>query len=86
MSSQPEFTSVTVPARIADLEFTYLRPANFNVVELPNEKPNFDDPTAYHLYYGDGEGSPGTSIQRVGPPFASTTPTRAAEFVSPAFG
>src|SRR5262245_51191944 len=48
MSPQPEFTSVTVPARIADLEFTYLRPANFNVVELPNEKPNFDDPTAFY--------------------------------------
>jgi hypothetical protein len=48
MSSQPEFTSVTVPARIADLEFTYLRPANFNAVDLPNEKPNFDDPTAFY--------------------------------------
>lgn len=23
---------------------------------------NFDDPTAYHLYYGDGAGSPGTSM------------------------
>jgi glyoxalase family protein len=23
---------------------------------------NFDDPTAYHLYYGDGAGSPGTII------------------------
>src|SRR5579885_2437187 len=23
---------------------------------------NFDDPTAYHLYYGDGLGSPGTTI------------------------
>ena len=47
MSSQPEFSLVTVPARIADLEFTYLRPANFQVVDLPNEKPNFDDATAF---------------------------------------
>ncbi|RYG35369.1 ring-cleaving dioxygenase, partial [bacterium] len=23
---------------------------------------NFDDPTAYHLYYGDGAGSPGTAM------------------------
>lgn len=23
---------------------------------------NFDDPTAYHLYYGDASGSPGTAI------------------------
>src|SRR5215207_2796627 len=48
MSSQPEFSLVTVPARIADLEFTYLRPANFQVVDLPNEKPNFDDATAFY--------------------------------------
>ena len=48
MSSQPEFTPATVPARIADLEFTYLRPANFQVVELPEEKPNFDDPATFY--------------------------------------
>jgi hypothetical protein len=48
MPSQPEFSLVTVPARIADLEFTYLRPANFHVVDLPDEKPNFDDPAAFY--------------------------------------
>ena len=48
MSNQPEFSLVTVPARIADLEFTYLRPASFNVIELPTEKPNFEDPTAFY--------------------------------------
>ena len=47
MSSQPEFTLVTVPPRIADLEFTYLRPANFHVIDLPDEKPNFEDPAAF---------------------------------------
>ena len=47
MSHQPEFSLVNVPARVADLEFTYLRPANFHVVDLPNENPNFDDPTAF---------------------------------------
>jgi hypothetical protein len=48
MSSQPEFSLVTVPSRIADLEFTYLRPANFQLVDLPAEKPSFDDPTAFY--------------------------------------
>lgn len=48
MSKQPEFSLVTVPARIADLEFTYLRPADFHVVDLPTEKPNFEDPTAFY--------------------------------------
>jgi hypothetical protein len=31
-------------------------------------------------------GSPGMSIQRVGPPAASTTPIRPAELVVPALG
>jgi hypothetical protein len=48
MSNQPEFSLVTVPARIADLEFTYLRPANFNVIDLPVEKPDFEDPAAFY--------------------------------------
>jgi hypothetical protein len=48
MTPTPEFSLVTVPARIADLEFTYLRPANFQVIDLPNESPSFDDPTAFH--------------------------------------
>jgi hypothetical protein len=48
MSHPPEFSLVTVPARIADLEFTYLRPAEFHVVDLPTEKPNFDDPAAFY--------------------------------------
>jgi hypothetical protein len=47
MSSSSEFTPVDVPARVADLAFSYLRPANFNVIDLPDEKPNFDDPTAF---------------------------------------
>ena len=48
MSHQPEFSLVTVPARIADLEFTYLRPADFRVIDLPAETPNFEDPTAFY--------------------------------------
>src|SRR5688572_16407466 len=48
MSDQPEFSLVTVPPRIADLEFTYLRPAGFHVVDLPTEKPDFEDPTAFY--------------------------------------
>jgi hypothetical protein len=47
MSSSPEFTLTQVPARIADLEFSYLRPANFNIVELPDEKPDFEKPATF---------------------------------------
>jgi hypothetical protein len=48
MSNEPEFSLVTVPARIADLEFTYLRPANFKVIDLPVETPNFEDPATFY--------------------------------------
>lgn len=48
MSSSPQFTRVQVPARIADLEFNYLRPADFHVVPLPNETPDFSQPTCFH--------------------------------------
>jgi hypothetical protein len=48
MSAQPEFTPTEVPARIADLAFTYLRPANFQVVPLPEEKPDFEKPTTFY--------------------------------------
>jgi hypothetical protein len=45
--SSPEFTSVTVPARIADLAFSYLLPADFRVVPLPDEKPEFENPASF---------------------------------------
>lgn len=48
MSSSPEFTPTEVPARIADLAFSYLRPADFQVVQLPDEKPDFDKPTSFY--------------------------------------
>ena len=48
MSTQPEFSLVTVPARIADLEFTYLHPADFHVVNVPVEKPDFEEPSAFY--------------------------------------
>jgi hypothetical protein len=47
MSSQPEYTLVQVPARIANLGFSYLRPTDFHVVPLPDETPNFEDPTKF---------------------------------------
>jgi hypothetical protein len=47
MSATPEFTPTEVPARIADLAFSYLRPANFNVIDLPDEKPDFEKPTTF---------------------------------------
>jgi hypothetical protein len=47
MSSSSEFTLVQVPARIADLEFTYLRPAHFQAVELTDETADFVEPTKF---------------------------------------
>lgn len=46
-AASPEFTHVNVPARIAGLAFSYLRPANFNVVDLPDDVPDFENPTAF---------------------------------------
>src|SRR2546421_3540329 len=50
---------------------------------------NFDDPTSYHLYYGDEQGSPGTIMTffawpdaprgRVGPPQLTTISFAAPE-------
>jgi hypothetical protein len=37
-----------VPARIADLAFSYLRPANFQAVTMPDEKPDFEKPTSFY--------------------------------------
>lgn len=48
MSSTPEFSLVQVPARIAHLDFSYLQPANFQVITLPDEQPNFDEPTTFY--------------------------------------
>lgn len=47
MSSPPEFIPTDVPARIADLAFGYLRPAGFHVVQIPDERPDFDQPTTF---------------------------------------
>ncbi|MBL9212358.1 MAG: hypothetical protein JNL92_17995 [Opitutaceae bacterium] len=47
MTAAPEFTPTHVPARIADLAFTYLCPANFHVVQIPDERPDFDQPTSF---------------------------------------
>ena len=46
-SASPEFTPTEVPVRIADLAFSYLRPANFHVVQIPDERPDFDQPTSF---------------------------------------
>lgn len=48
MSSSPEFVPTEVPARIADLAFSYLRPAHFQPVQVPDEKPDFDQPTSFY--------------------------------------
>lgn len=47
MSTAPEFVPTEVPARIADLAFSYLRPAGFHEVQIPDERPDFDQPTAF---------------------------------------
>lgn len=47
MPATPEFTPTDVPARIADLAFSYLCPANFHVVQIPDERPDFDQPTSF---------------------------------------
>jgi len=47
MATSPEFVPTEVPARIADLAFSYLRPANFHVVQVPDERPDFDQPTTF---------------------------------------
>jgi hypothetical protein len=45
MSSSPAI--VDVPARIAGLSFTYLRPADFHAIELPDETPDFEQPEKF---------------------------------------
>lgn len=45
--SSSDFTHVNVPARIADLRFSYLKPADFQVMDLPDEKPDFEKPTSF---------------------------------------
>ncbi len=45
--SSSQFTPTEVPARIADLAFSYMRPADFQIVTLPEERPDFDKPTAF---------------------------------------
>jgi hypothetical protein len=47
MSSSAEFIPTDVPARIADLAFSYLRPSGFQVVRIPDERPDFDQPTTF---------------------------------------
>lgn len=47
MSPSAQFTPVEVPARVADLAFSYLRAADFNAVTLPDEMPDFEDPTRF---------------------------------------
>lgn len=47
MTSSPEFIPTDVPARIADLAFSYLRPSGFHVVQIPDERPDFDLPTTF---------------------------------------
>lgn len=44
MPSSPEFTPIKVPARIAGLAFSYLRPAEFHALELPTDVPDFEQP------------------------------------------
>ncbi len=47
MSPVPEFVRIEVPDRIAGLAFSYLRPAGFHEVPVPEERPDFDQPTAF---------------------------------------
>ena len=57
------------PARNVDF---YTRVLGLRLVK---RTVNFDDPTAYHLYYGDGAGSPGTVLTFF--PMAHAAPGRA---------
>jgi glyoxalase family protein len=43
-------------------------------LRLVKKTVNFDDPSAYHLYYGDGDGHPGTILTFF--PWESATPGR----------
>jgi hypothetical protein len=43
----PEMKLINVPARVAELGFSYLRPADFNAVEIKEAKPDFNQPTAF---------------------------------------
>jgi len=46
MSSSPA-SVVQVPARIAGLAFSYLCPADFHIVDLPEETPDFEKPDKF---------------------------------------
>jgi glyoxalase family protein len=50
-------TAISGPAQ-ENLDF-YSRVLGLRLVKLT---VNYDDPTAYHLYYGDGRGTPGTIL------------------------
>jgi hypothetical protein len=39
---------IHIPARIADLEFSYARPLDFQAVALPEEKVDFENPAAFY--------------------------------------
>src|SRR4051812_50212164 len=71
-------TAITADAQ-KNIHF-YTRVLGLRLVKLT---VNFDDPTSYHLYYGDERGTPGTIMTffawpgafrgRIGPPQVSTT-------------
>lgn len=44
MSSDANYTPIKVPARIAGLAFSYLRPAEFHALDLPADVPDFEQP------------------------------------------
>lgn len=46
-----EFEPVQVPSRIANLGFTFLKPKDFRVLELPEEEVKFEDPTYFVPLY-----------------------------------
>lgn len=47
MSSSAEYSHIKVPARIAGLAFSYLKPADFQVVDVPGDIPDFEQPAAF---------------------------------------
>lgn len=51
--------------------------------KLVKKTVNFDDPGTYHLYYGDGAGSPGTILTFF--PFADSGPGRAGPGMASAY-
>lgn len=46
-TANQSFVEVQVPSRVAELAFTYEKPKDFVVLDLPAEQPDFQDPNKF---------------------------------------